>query len=109
MDHVLFVAKIAESEKARYIEHHKRMSARFLKEKKVFGELREFIWLHGDLAIVYLMVENYQSFMEKSVKTKVYQEWVEKFKPIVVSAWEQPEMIYNFEKQFVQSLEKEIQ
>jgi len=108
MDQVLFVGKIDENQKEKYIRYHKEMSAQFLKEKKVFGEVREFVWVQGDTAIVYLETENFEEFMKKSAETETFQEWVKKFESIVVGDWEMPEKAFDFENQLRHALEQEI-
>jgi L-rhamnose mutarotase len=108
MDQVLFIAKIDGTQKDKYIKYHKEMSAQFLKEKKTFGEIREFVWVHEDTAIVYLETENFEEFMKKSAETETFKEWVKKFDSIVVGDWAMPEKVFDFDNQLRDALNKEI-
>lgn len=108
MDHVLFVADVHKDKIEDYKKYHKEMSAQFLKEKKAFGEVREFIWLVGNKAIVYMMVENFDEFMKKSAETETFKAWVKKFEPVVASEWQMPDKMFDFETQLKEALEKDV-
>jgi len=83
MDHVLFVQKVRPEKKLEYIRAHEQPPAELMRLIRGSGVEREIIWIQGEDLYVYVMAEDFEKAMAYQGRTKLFQDWVEKMKPLL--------------------------
>jgi L-rhamnose mutarotase len=83
VEHVLFVQKVRPEKKDHYIEAHSNPPSDLLRVLRDSGVQREIIWIQGENLFVYVMSEDFGKAVANQGRTRIFQDWVQRMKPLL--------------------------
>jgi len=108
MEHILFIQRVKEDQKNKYIEYHKNCAQDLLNAIKNSGIEREIIWISGEQLFVYVMAQNFDFSMNILTKNEIFKDWLVLMNPLMSEVQDYSEEGRIIKLQEVFNLEKQI-